>query len=58
MLAFLRFVAKGGMLSETAKIHGISKPSMSRIIEKVSSFFVSVAPDHIGYPEDRYISLH
>ena len=48
VLAALRYFAKG-YLSEHADMHGISIASMSKVIERVANYFVSIAPDHICY---------
>ena len=53
MLIALRWFGKGGMLSEVAAFHGVSRSSVSRIIKKVSGFFISIRADHISYPDDR-----
>ena len=54
VLATLRFSAKGGMLSETASCHGISKSSMSRTVDKVTKYLCSLSKDIIRYPDDWY----
>ena len=54
MLSALRFYAKGGFLSEVSSIHGLSKSSMGRIIEKVSTYISSLAPETIKMPQQRY----
>ena len=36
------------------EIHGVSKTSVSRILDRVGDHFVSVAPEHVKMPNDRY----
>ena len=53
MLIALRWFAKGGHLSEVAGFHGVSKSTVSRTLDKVTSYFVSIANQHIHYPQNR-----
>ena len=48
-LVALRWMAKG----EAAGFHGISKASVSRIVDKVSQWICTMARDEISYPENR-----
>ena len=57
MLVALRYYAKGGFLSELARIHGISKSSVCRIIKKVSSYIAALAPLEMSFPDDEYVFI-
>ena len=55
VLVALRWFAKGGMLSETAQLHGVSKATASRCIKKVASYLTSIAGQHIFFPRGRWV---
>jgi hypothetical protein len=55
MLIALRWFAKGGMLSEPAAFHGVSKSTVSRVILKVAEYLSTTAPEKIKFPENRYV---
>lgn len=48
----LRFYANGNFQTVNGDLHGISKASVSRIVNAVSSAFVALSPNYIEFPRD------
>ena len=53
LLAALRFYATGSFLEVIGDGHGLSKASVSRSVEVVTSALLRHIPDHIQFPTAR-----